>query len=454
MTDSSARAATPIGEHIDSRGVPPDPLLSSLTVREYTAYGVPDEATAQRREAAADMAVAELHDVMLPEGLVTSPLGAAWAGDVDVHVGAPPPAQRLRDAGWIPLDGVLAALGHRSRGRWAAVDEAGDVLGAIDIHLEAPDLDCVQRVLHRCVRRGEVRLREVLELRVLARRGLLSGLTSPVLSVAAAAEAALGGDVLQIWLSEVPVRRPPLPTPRTLGRRVRNRLRPVRDALRPRLVVALSGVDGAGKSTLNARLRDQLEWAGVPASTVWARPGNHLGRLTAVAEAGKRLLGHDQRPGVAVAAAGETPARSRNRVIGGGWTLVVTLAFLADAWRQQLRSRGVVVWDRHVLDALATLDFAYGGGQLRLARALVSGLLPEAAVTCYLDVAPEVAANRKPGDVIGKHAIEQQLASYRREVARRPDVLVLDGTAPIEDSARQILRALVERCAPVRTRDR
>jgi thymidylate kinase len=206
-------------------------------------------------------------------------------------------------------------------------------------------------------------------------------------------------------------------------------------------VVAISGVDGSGKSTLRAALADSLERAGVPVSTVWVRPGMGLGRLTAVAAWGKRLLRQDAQPGLrAMAEPGAARPASRKGAVGWLWALLVTVSFLTGVWRQHARARGVVLYDRHLIDALATLDFAYAGVDLRLQRALVRTLLPRAAVSVYLDVPAEVSVARKPDDLLGEHAIRRQLDEYTRWLDRFPPSLRLDATCRTPDLVRDVLR--------------
>jgi len=61
--------------------------------------------------------------------------------------------------------------------------------------------------------------------------------------------------------------------------------------LRPRgLLVALSGMDGAGKSTLAGEVVAALEEGGVPATTAWARFGQEAATLDALAGPVKRLI--------------------------------------------------------------------------------------------------------------------------------------------------------------------
>jgi thymidylate kinase len=281
-------------------------------------------------------------------------------------------------------------------------------------------------VLERCQERSEVRLRDVLELRELRRRERPFPAGAAALRVAAEIESGLGGRLLAPWATG---RSATAPT----GLPGRGRA----------LVVAISGVDGSGKSTLRAALAGSLDRTGLPVSTVWVRPGMGLGRLTPLASRIKRLLRQDVAPGLRAMAdpAAARPA-SRRGAIGWLWAFLVTCSFLVGVWRQQLSARGVVLYDRHLVDALATLDFAYEGVDLRLQHRLVRNLLPRADVRLYLDVPADVSVARKPDDLLGEHAVKQQLAGYARWLDRLPPTVRLDATLPTAELVAQAMRVL------------
>ncbi|WP_448611145.1 hypothetical protein [Geodermatophilus sp. URMC 60] len=345
----------------------------------------------------------------------------------------------LTGLGWLPLDSLLDLLGLPETDRWAVTDERG-VLAALDLHLSEPEPDEARRVLRRCRRRGEVRLREVLELRALLRSGAQLPPDVPVLRQAAGLEAHVGGDMLSQWLD-----RSAGPGPALLpgwGSAGRRGLRRVRSRLGRRLVVGFSGVDGAGKSTLVREVLLQLRTAGVPAGTVWARPGLGLDRLDRLAGFAKRALGQDSGPAVRTVAAGSRLPRSRQGLVGWSWTVLVTSIFLIDARRQHLRERGVLLYDRHALDALVTLDVAYRGTSLRLPRALVRHLIPAANASFYLDVPADVACGRKSDEIFGSAAVVRQLELYTAHREQFPDLHLLDATRPVPENVREVLRTL------------
>jgi thymidylate kinase len=417
---------------------PEDELLVAAVPRALRSpNAIPEPEVAAARERAA-LAVAEaLAGLIVPGGIRTSPLGPAWSRDIDVYVTSPPDPADLRLRGWFSVDGLLTRLGSPGPGRWAVVD-GGTVLACADIHRGRPP-DPLTSLLDRSRRRGEVRVREVLELRALARSGLSLPGGHSVVEAAARIERSLGGTDLRRWAVDGPLHPPAkLAGPRagaTLGR--------WRAALRPRVAIALSGVDGAGKSSMARLLARDIGRLGVETTVVWTRPGMRLGWLDWSARLVKRTLRQDAAPGIGrVATDGGQGLASRRGVVGWAWALLVTVSFLRDVRGRHRRARGVVVFDRHLLDALVTLEFAYEGVDLRLHRWLVRHLMPKAVLTAYLEVPAEVAAGRKVDDLFGAHAVRRQLEGYAARRAEVENVLVLDGTRSPEGLALEILRAI------------
>jgi thymidylate kinase len=217
--------------------------------------------------------------------------------------------------------------------------------------------------------------------------------------------------------------------------------------------MAVSGVDGSGKSSLSHELTSSLQAASVDVSHVWLRPGMGLGPLVRLATFGKRLAGQEPSPGVrAVAEERGSSLRSRRGTVGWAWVGLVTFAFVVGV-RNQRRSAGpVVLHDRHVVDALATLDFAYAGVDLRHVRWLVRTFVPAVDVAFYLEVPPEVAVARKPGDVLGEFAVRRQLEAYARHLMGQ-GIQVLDGTTERDVIAATALETVSRTaCEPKRRR--
>ena len=418
-------------------------LLARLPPEAHVDNGVPDAETAAARERAAVLAAEVFADVLQVHGLRVSPLGPAWSRDIDVHVVRRPEPEQLSRRGWLPLDGLLGRVGSSGEGRWLVMD-GHQPLAAVDIDV-APVPEATASVIARCRSRGEVRLREVLELRALLRDGHSLPAGEPVIALAARVEAGLGGAELAAWADGPPLAPPahltskPLRAPVAKVRRIASR----------RIAVAISGVDGAGKSTLTRRFEQALTRAGVPVTIVWTRPGMRLGPLDHLASLAKRVLGQDPQPGIRAIAAGQRSEAlsSRRGWIGWAWSLLVTVSFLVDARTRHHGGRGVILYDRHLLDALATLEFAYPGVDTRPHELLIRRGLPRAAVTFYLDTPADVALARKPGDTFGAHAVSTQLHIYARLLEHAAGVRILTGTDGPDDLAHRALRHLVEAVA-------
>lgn len=415
-------------------------LLDRVPRSLRAVNGIPEPEQAAARERTAALASDALADLLLPGGVRTSPLGSGWSRDIDLHLLDLPGSARLEALGWISLDPLLHRLGIPSKESWAIMED-GRMLAGLDLHLDPPP-DPVASLVNRCRRRGEVRVREVLEARELLRTGYILPADDPVIRLAARVEAGLGGSALALW-RDGPALGAPTPLP---WRRFRGLPRNWRSALRPRLVVAVSGVDGSGKSTLTQLVTGNLDQAGVPVSRVWARPGMGIGWLDGLGSAAKKLLGQDSAPGMVRVAKG-TPSgdlASRRGVLGWTWATLVTLSFLVSIRQQHLRGRGVVLYDRHLLDALVTLDFVYEGVNLRMHRGLIRRGLPKPFLSVYLDVPSEVAVARKPEDTFGEYAVRRQLEGYEARRDEIESIRRLDGCRPAGELAEMVTRWLAQ----------
>jgi thymidylate kinase len=159
----------------------------------------------------------------------------------------------------------------------------------------------------------------------------------------------------------------------------------------------------------------------------------------------KRMLGQDPAPALrSMGREGSAPPASRRGAVGWLWALVVVASYLVTVRVQHRRARGVVIYDRHLLDALATVQFAYRGPDLRLHTALIRRLLPRADVSVYLEVTAEVSIARKPDPTFTEHAVRRQLEEYAVLLAEHPDVIRLDATQPPAELARTVLRLLLD----------
>ena len=222
---------------------------------------------------------------------------------------------------------------------------------------------------------------------------------------------------------------------------------------RPRhpVVVAFSGLDGAGKSSQAGALRDALLELDVDTAVVWSPLGGNL-TLELIARPLKRLLrslrfgpfaGLAERSG-----SGHVMSNPEGQSHGPGprfvtqtWaTLVMVLNLLSQrraVMRHTLGGRRVVVFDRHVLDSVVRLRFLYGAaGSSRIQLSLVNAIAPKARFAYMLEIRPEIAFSRKPDDWT-LDQLRRQGELYK-EHSERLSVPRLDGELPREELCTEI----------------
>lgn len=250
------------------------------------------------------------------------------------------------------------------------------------------------------------------------------------------------------------------PPRRPLHAGLRARLGAGRDVLRGRrrgAVIALSGIDGAGKSTQAAALADALERLGFDVVVQWTRLGFN-DRFWDRAVLAKRVLNRildrhprprreEQAPRMDRVAA----LRRRSTVLTELWAIAMTLE---NAWAQRRAvgphlARGrIVVCDRHTLDSVVSLRSLLGHDRdFGLQRALLQALTRRPLRAFLLDTEAETAWARK-GE-LGLQRLRRHREQYLAE-HRQLGVVLLDGAAPPAELAARI----AEECwGALRTRD-
>ncbi|MFL5886918.1 MAG: dTMP kinase [Thermoleophilaceae bacterium] len=264
-----------------------------------------------------------------------------------------------------------------------------------------------------------------------------------------------GGALSSAELDHAAAERPARPASlRAMAGQARARLHSRRGA-----VITLSGLDGAGKSSQAAALRETLERLGYEVETAWTRInwddlvaqiGVPLRRL---AGAPFRLLAR-LRGGEGGSAAGSAgspsaepapdpvkQARESSALLTHAWLMVIAFA---NGWSQRrltrhhVRAGKVVICDRYTLDSMVALRYQYGRDRrFRVQRALIRALSPTPKLSYYLDVSPETAFARK-----GEWGLEW-LTAHRElylEDAQSMHVRILDGELPREDICAEIAR--------------
>jgi thymidylate kinase len=237
-------------------------------------------------------------------------------------------------------------------------------------------------------------------------------------------------------------------------------------------VVALSGLDGAGKSSQAAALQETLERLGYDAIVVRTRI-TWDDSLWAVATPIKQLLtpplrlltsSRSPRPSRRPPPARERPlahenddgseerahegqatydpvtsVRESSSLLTSLWTLMITLANASSQWklmRRQLLRGGIVICDRYTLDSIVELRYSYGREpSFRAARAALRRLYPTPVHAYFLDVSPSAALERK-GEW-GLRWLTEHRDLYLEE-CERFGVRLLDGERPRDELCTEI----------------
>lgn len=222
---------------------------------------------------------------------------------------------------------------------------------------------------------------------------------------------------------------------------------------RPRLhrtwKVSFSGIDGSGKTTHVWTLADSLERAGIPVTIVWNRPGFQLRRLEQLATVVKRLLREEQRPALARQLDNDesaSSARSRRGAVGWAWLLLISLTTVWNGRRATALAAtrgGVVIFERHLLDALVDIEWQYPAVRRGFHLALLRRLAPRPDLSVRIVVDPTTAAARNPGDIFRPEHVAAHAAIAERLAPTVGPMLTLDGAAPLAVNRETVLRRVL-----------
>jgi thymidylate kinase len=222
------------------------------------------------------------------------------------------------------------------------------------------------------------------------------------------------------------------------------------------VVIALSGLDGAGKSTQALALRETLERLGYEATIAWtrimwdealwrvalpvkAKLARSLNALSAVRSGARSRSRVPLDTGTGEAADPVKSIREGSALLTHVWTMVIALVNAVEErrlTRPHLRRGRIVICDRYTLDSIVALRFSYGPERrFRAQRALIAALSPTPRRAYLLDVPAEVAYARK--EEVGVDSLDRQRRLYREEHVD-VGVRLLDGERPTEDLCAEI----------------
>jgi len=239
---------------------------------------------------------------------------------------------------------------------------------------------------------------------------------------------------------------------------------PARRALRRRarrgVLVALSGMDGAGKSSAAVAVKQRLDFFGFDTVVEWHRLGESR-TLSRIGPPLKQLLRRSVTIADPIASRSptETIKRQDPRVAAGRhsamswtWVMIVT-AFTVASHRRAARLAGAgraVVCDRFACDSLVDVEVRYGAH--RGARWLLRRLAPRPDLAVVLEIDAETAAQRKPEDQapailrrmqsLYARAAEQ-VGAQRIDATRRHELVLAEIMDCLDSIVRQRLEPIV-----------
>lgn len=236
------------------------------------------------------------------------------------------------------------------------------------------------------------------------------------------------------------LRRAPSPPPDPAGwtnweRAVEPLLAPTQPLARLRLL-AICGVDGAGKTFLLDRLRARLAAEGIATRHVWSRFRNYLSKPLLAAA---RLTGHNRKqrhPGFTI---------GYHDFRGTLWArpfLALQTVDLALDTLARFRAPELILADRCPLDTLVDLAVDTGLDELVLDRLgpRILALLPRPAAAVVVQRSPALIAVQRP-DAVADRNFARRRALYQR-LAAHLDLPLIDNDGPIEATVEAVLEAV------------
>jgi glycosyltransferase involved in cell wall biosynthesis len=236
------------------------------------------------------------------------------------------------------------------------------------------------------------------------------------------------------------LRRPPSPSPDpaswTSWERAVDVLSAAPHPLARHRLLAICGVDGAGKTLLVERIAARLAADGIASRRVWSRFRNYLSKPLLAAA---RLTGHNRKehhPGFTI---------GYHEFHSTFWArpfLALQAVDLALDTLCRFRGPELILADRCPLDTLVDLCVDTGLDELVLDRLgpRILALLPRPAAAVVVQRSPALIAAQRP-DAVADRNFARRRVLYQR-LAARLDLPLIDNDGPVEATVEAVLEAV------------
>ena len=220
----------------------------------------------------------------------------------------------------------------------------------------------------------------------------------------------------------------------------------------PPMLVALSGMDGSGKTAQAEALRDAFRSCAIRVRCVWSRASSSPFTDLFI-RWGKRILRRGNAAARRISDVEVLQSRRamlRSPLVRWAWQWVVVLDLLVRYWLRvgwPLLRGEVVIADRYVDDALADLAVHLGWQypERTAAGRVLRMLSPRPYMTYILDLPAEMAAARMAGEK--RESVEhlRQLGAIYQRLAQGAHVVEVDAQRPLEDIADWVVHRTLTR---------
>lgn len=216
---------------------------------------------------------------------------------------------------------------------------------------------------------------------------------------------------------------------------------PLASRSRPLAMIAISGVDGSGKTRLAGLTLDRLAVAGIPHRQIWSRFRNYLSKpLLALT----RITGHNRKEVVGKVRTGYHDF-AQSPVLAWSFLFLHSADLVLDILiRFRLRRRGTIVADRCAIDSLVDLAVDTGLEDVVLDRLgpRVLRLLPQPMVAVVVERPASLIAAQRP-DALADRDFARRCALYAR-LAQQLRLPILRNDGSLEAAMERLSSLLAE----------